>query len=280
MVFINIWKLSENCHYVRACGGSCIEEMEKFLLFCFATVFVRGENVTEVVNATEKIEMLRITQPSNGEVMRNKTEVTTKGSVFKASPQLESYLEYNRFPVVAVWPEAKQVKSFQQIQSENQIRLDKQRYQSIYPSTTTVVSITRPSQFAQDKHGKPIRSDINDYSPLKFYDKFNYGAPTAFPAAPSLDLYNAVTFPENKPPLEAHPYPFIPPEEHKNEFSIFSPQKTLEYEEAPLEGHVPRKSPWKKVVKFLAAVIPIGLLLSALTPTIVNIGTPINTTQP
>lgn len=31
------------------------------------------------------------------------------------------------------------------------------------------------------------------------------------------------------------------------------------------------KSPWKKIIKFLATVIPIGLLISALTPNIINI---------
>lgn len=32
-----------------------------------------------------------------------------------------------------------------------------------------------------------------------------------------------------------------------------------------------KKSPWKKILKFLAAVIPIGLLISALTPTMITV---------
>nr|CAI5827170.1 unnamed protein product [Callosobruchus analis] len=33
-------------------------------------------------------------------------------------------------------------------------------------------------------------------------------------------------------------------------------------------GHI---SPWKKIIKFLAAIIPIGLFLSALTPTVIHV---------
>ncbi|KAK4886096.1 hypothetical protein RN001_002367 [Aquatica leii] len=44
----------------------------------------------------------------------------------------------------------------------------------------------------------------------------------------------------------------------------------------PFSGHM--LSPLKKVLKFLAAIIPFGILLSALTPTIINVS-PMNTTQ-
>lgn len=96
---------------------------------------------------------------------------------------------------------------------ENKIRLEKSHYPTKFyaaPSSTTPNTV-RPqgswsiSNFAQDKQsrypqsqlngingvtGKPIRAD-GEYSPLKFYDKYNYGPPTppAFIGTPTAAPY-------------------------------------------------------------------------------------------
>lgn len=296
-MFINICCKREKFY----CNKTCTTENMKTLVFLSLLFFVNGtevkENVTKLIennkNETVKstVNLLTITQPSmdNFQIKPgiNKTEITTSTttkSPFRASPQLESYIEYNRFPVQKAWPEPKQVKTYQQIQNQNEIRLDKQRYQTkFYPESSTrppISAPTRPWKVAEDKHsvstGKPL---ISDYDSLKFYDKYAYGPSTPFstPTGPSYDWYSGPS--GSYKPIPEHPYPFDTqgPDDHRSEIT-FPTQKTIVYDEAPVE-HVPRKSGWKKVVKFLTAIIPIGLLLTALTPNVLTIGPVSNGTQ-
>lgn len=257
------------------------------LFLCLAAVCAQEtEDKEAVVSTTIKPqvrieEMLPITKPSISEfamkeVPPNTTEPNPKKSDFRASPQLETYIEYNRFPVKPVWPQPKQIKTFQQIQ--NEIRPNP-TIPTKYLSVSSTLAPTKHN--AEEKQSyyqnKPIRSD-SDLDPLKFYDKYNFPGhqipfyPTESPIS-GLDWANSAVYTK---PIVEQPYAFVNHEEHKKEEYIAPGSLSIE-EEYDLSR--PKKTPWKKIVKFLATVIPIGLLLSALTPNILHIGPPINTTQ-
>lgn len=253
------------------------------------------ENVTETTemftqlvpttarNEVKNEDMLRITQPSNSnlaikEVDPNSTEVSTKKSVFRASPQLESYIEFNRFPVQPAWPEPKQVKTFHQIQ--NYIKPQTPYHSTkFFGASSTIIPTTSEAEEKQSffQTGKPLRSD-SDHNPLKFYDKYNYGPPASpvFPTAPSVPNFDWLNSESYSKPGGEHPYSF---DEPKRDVVLATPHNVVYDESDSVDVSTPRRSPWKKVIKFLATVIPIGILLSALTPNILNIGPPINATQ-
>ncbi|KRT81650.1 hypothetical protein AMK59_5330, partial [Oryctes borbonicus] len=121
----------------------------------------------------------------------------------------------------------------------------------------------------------------------------------------------SIKFPTQKPEIVTsndHPYPFVKEESisQKNsgattyEFITISdnnepersyygfPTPGAEFQQSHLLGHkhfglqekpgVLDNIPWRKVVKFLSAAIPIGLFIGALTPNVINI-TPVNATQ-
>lgn len=84
-----------------------------------------------------------------------------------------------------------------------------------------------------------------------------------------------------KPEPSEHPYTFASAEEPgRTEYAGYSTPHSIAHDDAPeITYPAARKNGWKKVVKFLTAIIPLGILISALTPNVLNIGPPYNATQ-
>lgn len=147
-----------------------------------------------------------------------------------------------------------------------------------------------PIPSAQDKQlifpqtiEKPLRFE-GDFPSLKFYERYNYG-PSAFPNTmyqnlPNFEWYNKMMFPTKQAPVPVaeHPYPFVFSDLTKTSgVSAVSGQKSAI--ELPLETPMHSKmAPWKRAAKIFAAILPIGLLISALTPNILTITSTNDTT--
>lgn len=231
------------------------------------------------------ITLTRITQPSTTierftDINNNTTE---SKSEFIPSPQLESYFEYNRFPVVPAFPEAKQLYSHisyippaptnaiptytQSINNEhndnNNIKFDNPKEANhSYKGTPSA----QDKQLFSNGYEKPLRTEA-EFPSFKYYERFNYGPSSiANPTLQNFEWYNKIPFPtKSTPHFMTHPYPFI------TDFTKKDP--TIQTPKVIIAEHPPMVNPWKKAAKIFAAILPIGLLISALTPNILTITT-------
>lgn len=151
-----------------------------------------------------------------------------------------------------------------------------------YPNPSDESSIKRPTS----------------YSPRNPSDEYSLSKPAGFPTKSISDSYGAPIQTNLKPPqhktfmdynlMEKPPYyedEILYPTSYGSSYEINRPHKTHGYgvyntqHESGHNGLTTGdyKSPWKKIIKFLAAIIPIGLLISAFTPNVINIH---NNTEP
>lgn len=287
-------------------------------------------------------EIHRITQPvmetlsSSDQVnkkillnSRNSSEKSDKLSDFKPSPQLETYFEYNRFPVVPALPEAKHFTQFntneKPIRSEvfswtespklltthNQILYNKINFPTTqvpfltsknhpypyfinnnYPEITTKSSylneppsrdsyntttdIQYPYVITGTNHDTTSKNTNNGNLPN--YSKQNGFLPGNFgnPSAISNNYGNLHSGISEKFGANIFDKPSV---WNKGEYSGIGglPLQKPNFEHTISPSTELHQSPWKKIIKFLTAIIPIGLLLSALSPTIINVS-PTNAT--
>lgn len=176
---------------------------------------------------------------------------------FRPSPQLDIGYEYNKYPVPPAFPEAKHLGN--EVKVPTAYEYFNERYQ-----TTTEYPWTSKVKFPVDNHkDRPYKFYTEDEEPPSFSVKNSYG----FPAKHEEFSFNKPVpiTPKVKPGVFAK----YPPQ-HKN-----YGYNLMERPSPPHKGHGYEMShydnAWKKIIKILTAFIPIGLIISALTPTVITI---------
>ncbi|EFA01737.2 hypothetical protein TcasGA2_TC007333 [Tribolium castaneum] len=193
------------------------------------------DHKTNKSSENNTIKLDRITQPSaqtqHIERAINSPNSTKPQSEFRPSPHLETYYEFNKFPVPPALPEAKHFSHLNFGESLPHWPTESPWSSKIKFPTTSPVPTTkeRPYEFynAEKSTGKsynvPTKTDQ-----LVHKNHFDFSAP-------------------------------VPPSGGSKLGAIATPE------------HDALGSPWKKIIKFLTAFIPIGLLISALTPTVITV---------
>lgn len=224
-----------------------------FILLLFVAVKSEDDVVTKLngtfteseKNATKKIEMERITQPmAQTQQIEKVVNITSSISVasggqsdFKPSPPLETYYEHNKFPVVPALPEAKHISSSFSNYNGNEW--------DVAPNVKNTWSTSRVRFPPTNKQQQEPYQFIKESSNGKTFSLADFGN----------NLWNS----NNKKQFDYAPRPLPIAKDGYEWGSLEVPHKT-EVE-----------NPWKKIFKFLTAVIPIGLLISALTPTVIQV---------
>lgn len=271
-------------------------------------------NLTRITQPS--VHMQSVTNIQNEQTEAQHQHNNLKLEKFIPSPQLESYFEYNNFPVVPAYPEAKHLYSqfpyipLIPVQEKHHIAPEKRglvlRTKSkekehsnskdsyLYLKNSygipvgsgastesnasgADISTEKPQTSAQEKliyhngYDKPLSTE-NEFPSFKYYERFNYGpsslSNTLHPTPPSKEWHHTLTYASKSTPMsvDGHPYPFITdltkPDAHP---TIQSP-KTI------ISEHPMGMNPWKRAAKIFATIVPIGLLISALTPNILTIG--------
>lgn len=293
-------------------------------------------------NENKTVEMHRITQPisesrsptqqvgrtlfpvlpSNISTDRNVQNGSLKPKPvdFRPSPQLDTYYEYNRFPVIPAHPEPKHFGGINL--NDKPIRADipwlDTRPINNFPTTTQQPSWYNKINFPTTQN--PFLT-VRDH-PYPYLLTGNYPETTTKSQYPyiitgtsGIDTTTRVQYPfvvtgtnfetttRNPGYLSSTGFSKFGGFEHGNSQNSFSSkfggygggknsligggggnsflQKThfeSPHSISPISGAgASAVSPWKKVIKFLTAFIPLGLLISALTPTVINVS-PINMT--
>lgn len=224
--------------------------------------------------AEENVTLDKSTQPSQQiEMTLGKSNVSVNDKLdFRPSPQLETIYEYNKFPVVPAMPEAKHITGLNtgefSLTNPDRNPWRKTDFQRTteqpwvnrvsFPQPTVATVRDRPYPFLTSNsphpvltsktYGVPQDSSIGPYSKPNRPEFTGYG--TSFGG--SGNGWNKF----EKTGLEKTQLEYAAPEKHPSAYSI---------------------SPLKKIISILAAFIPIGLLISALTPTVIQV-TPVNMT--
>ncbi|KAB0800170.1 hypothetical protein PPYR_08050 [Photinus pyralis] len=307
-----------------------MKNVEILIWMCVSIFVVKAqENVTSIVSAkltvldesvtpnSKSHDLIKV-QPVQAEsrsstLLSNRTLLSRNSSSspnkkfdnFRPSQQLETYYEYNRFPVPPALPEAKYYPgiSIDDKPSRFEHRPWPEKASILQlPSTTTRTfnngnkikfpTTTQSSyQTINEQHPYPYLTSLN-YLETTSKSPFPYLGPISTQKTPNYenqqgyskyggtgvgntlsggDLFNHkdVFYGHNPPDLSATGYGGHPVA-HKTHFDQ---QQVVIPAEPPM---IP--SPWKKVIGFLTAIIPLGLLISALTPSFINVN-PINNTE-
>ncbi|KAL1506037.1 hypothetical protein ABEB36_005472 [Hypothenemus hampei] len=266
-----------------------------------------GKDLTMSLNKTVEKPVVESTETSvvkfNSREELNATKTDEKK--FKPSPQLENYYKFNRFQVRPAYPEPKTVPNYQDItassddkrnsyargevlstEEENQLPFkptgfvtfkqptisnlkenndlttDRIKFSSVnapYPYVTNHIPINCCQGSVNT--GYPVKKSSVNY-PNREYDNQNLaGAPSI--AAPSsgrdFDFTKLVESPRS-------PY-YSNQKTYETHYNLMEKPSYEVYHHNPFQD----MSPWKKILKLLATFIPIGLLISALTPTVITV---------
>lgn len=196
------------------------------------------------------IKLERITQPSaqseHIERALNSPNSTEK-SEFRPSPHLETYYEFNKFPVPPALPEPKHFSHLNFGETLPQWTTSEAPWATRvkFPTSTVPTTKERPYEFYGDNKstGKSYNIPTKSDNPLEsWHNKFmNY---------------------DKKQLVQKHQFDFSAPVAPTGGTKPFGYDKPSQ----DIQGN-----PWKKIIKFLTAFIPIGLLISALTPTVITV---------
>ncbi|KAJ8969393.1 hypothetical protein NQ314_001792 [Rhamnusium bicolor] len=298
-----------------------------------SVIFDLPKNTTATVNDTKSSEnktrftMERITQPSQTEQIERTLESLSfsdlnsslsvkakKGGLdnFKPSPQIETYYEFNKFPVEPALPEAKTFGNVHE--DENTFNswtekpvasqlINKQNFPTSWvenprehnswfkkhtitgnpwvDKTTTEQAWVSRIKFPQSSY-----ASVNE-RPYKFITnnaKLPTYAAVSFPVTTEGFSFNkpVETSNKNSKPTEGFWEKLMGYGVNKNGSPKPAQKTSLDYNLLEKPPHlIPHKeyqhgvsneaNPWKKITKLLTAVIPIGLLISALTPTVITV---------
>lgn len=241
-----------------------------------------GKNTTE--NSTHTLNIER----SFSNVLENTTlSSVNKNDFFRPSPHLETIYEYNKVHVAPAMPEAKHIsginfgegatrasggfpwteKGFSKTATTEPPWVNK----VVFPSSHVATSKDRPYQFLTSGNaatltsktfGVPQGSSSGPYGYTRPRPRPNYtglsGSSTGSGGGYETGSWDKF---ENggvdrRPTTHKTHYDYTPPDKSNTSLAI---------------------SPIKKIIGLLAAFIPIGLLISALTPSVIQI-TPVNMT--
>lgn len=214
-------------------------------------------------------EMTRITHPTpyykQVELSEQNTSASTpspreiKNDTFNPSPEVTDF-EYNRYQVPPAYPEAKQIPSV-----------------TFTPDMRTYLP-PAPVPILQNNQ---LNNHPNKYLPPK--PTMHYETAPEFVSVDRPDSRNHVKSPDQ-------PYPFHSVIGHSGKgFSspghFSSPEGGHGHHGNRYGGHHGEvgkhgESPWKKVIHFITTLLPIGLFLTALTPSVLTITPVVNTDAP
>lgn len=242
-----------------------------FITFYFLVVFflcaIHAED-NSTVATTENVTISSTEATIERKIELNVKNVSITSTEFRPSPQLETIYEYNKNPVVPAIGEAKSILNAGEAISQPNSRsffwpisdmFNKRPATTtepsawtrrvVFPQTTAETTRDRPYPFvtAVSHYGPPSSSGISapdnprgyGYGPSK-WDQFEGGV--------------------TKRPVIMH----------KTHFESYGPPE-------PTSSGVSTISPVKKIIGLLAALVPIGLLISALTPSVIQV-VPMNIT--
>ncbi|XP_065158592.1 uncharacterized protein [Atheta coriaria] len=239
-------------------------------------VLKKPENSTLPVNHSETLRAMPTEQTKtqsqqvvkiSPESVLNITAVTDVGKLkdFRPSPQLETIYEYNRFPVVPAHPEAKTFGTSIKIPIHSTLShvLDNEEEEPEKDVWTSKVRFP---------HTHPVTVNDHPYPYLK--DGIDKGSATAYGGYGHSGQGHQKDLGLVKRPI-MHKHSYGGEGGWDKTLKRKPPSKTY-HEDGGYHTDL-SSSPWKKIIKILTAFIPIGLLLSALTPSIITIG-PMNGT--
>ncbi|KAK5643575.1 hypothetical protein RI129_007420 [Pyrocoelia pectoralis] len=298
---------------------------ENFTSVVSAKLTVLDESVTinpeshEALNKHEVIQLQPAIAESRSSTQLNRTALPINSSTtlnkkfsdFRPSQPLETYYEYNRFPVVPAQPEAKYFSGvsiddkpmrFEDrpwIEKANIVQLPSTTIRSYISNKIKFPTTTQSTYQTINEQAYPFLTNLN-YLETSTRSPYPYALPGSEYTTPKTSNYdsqqgytkfggtgvgNALSgitnkfgdlfsgknsyFPQNPISVSASGYGGNPTA-HKTHFEQ---QQVM----IPTEGAM-MPSPWKKVIGFLTAIIPLGLLISALTPSFINVP-PANTTE-
>lgn len=257
---------------------------------------IHGEDI--IVNSTTEMTGVNINVPENVNTKNVSTEAAIQRKVevldgpldtnnaslkeFRPSPQLETIYEFNKTPVVPVVGEAKEISNLNQPHQANartffwplSNEAGKQPATTteaawvrrvVFPQTTAETTRDQPYPFVTSSNNVPIIPHAGTFGPSRIppssYGSTSPDNPRGYSYNPSKwDQYGSSGIGVNKNPAIMH----------KTHYESYGPP------EATPTG-VSKISPIKKIIGLLAAFIPLGLLISALTPSVIQV-VPMNTT--
>lgn len=242
-------------------------------------------NVSNIGNITE----LSTKTPIQHKVEELEGLLETKNSslvkVFKPSPQLDTVYEFNKTPVVPAVGEAKQLTNVQS-QANARTFFWPMSEASKQPATTTEASWIRrvifPHSTVETTRDQPYPFVTNgNYPSATHFGNFETRAPPRIP--PTSSSYGISSGPNNPRGYSYNPASKWDQFASSGVGATKGPVIThkTNYESYGLpeanSGGVSKISPIKKIIGLLAAFIPLGLLISALTPSVIQV-VPVNTT--
>lgn len=233
-------------------------------------------------NTTEASSQIRNIERSFSNILENTTSSSAKKSdTFRPSPHLETIYEYNKVPVAPAAPEAKHIsnlnfgersfpwteRDFSKTATTEQPWVNK----VVFPTSHVATSKDRPYQFLTSGHSPSTLASKTFGAPQGASSGPPYGYAKPRPSRPDYmglgssgsSGYGSGNWDkfetggnERRPTTHKTNYEYGPPDKTNTGLAI---------------------SPIKKIIGLLAAFIPIGLLISALTPSVIQI-TPVNMT--
>lgn len=252
------------------------------------TISVATENATTANTTIDKI-----TQPSQIQnierVFHKSASVNVSDKLdFRPSPLLETTYEYNKFPVVPAAPEAKHLSPFNT--GETAANFGGYPWRNNDPSRTLITEKPWVNRVVFPQPTVPTSKD----QPYPFLTSQNNN---------NKNILMSKTFGVSPPYSSASPYDFQKTQRPRPQFSGYgysepssagvwdkfetgvgdrrpAVEKTHQgdfYGLSEKPAAASAISPIKKIISILAAFIPIGLLISALTPSVIQI-TPVNMT--
>ncbi|KAJ8951005.1 hypothetical protein NQ318_006389 [Aromia moschata] len=263
------------------------------------------ERITQPLQQTQQVERTLDAAVSSSVNTTLKATSKKDGKLenFRPSPQLETYYEYNKFPVKPALPEPKTFGNF----GEGRFSLDSWTKRPLVPPwteghqthqpnpnswpskpTTTQQTWVSRVKFPSTSHGS---TNENPYEFVTNNNKISNHPSANFPPTTEGFAFNKPVVNSNK---KAKPTSWFwntfmgqgtnekkgpePIQKTFYDYNLLEKPPQYGYSKEPEYGLSSGPNPWHKVAKLLTAIIPIGLLISAFTPTVVTI-TSVNDTQ-
>lgn len=239
-----------------------------------SSIFVNTELFLSTTESSDNVQVLKAL-----EIGKNTTHYKTSKSndEFRPSPEVKDLtFERNLFPVKPAYPEAKHTsltgEEFRKPVSQwEKPEETPWNVNFRFPETRIPTSKDRPYKFEENRGRTYGFSGKNDYDSGSHKPLINLGA--------KIPISSSGTGLGSSWDIGGYPYSnnkYLPKKPYEYEYGgyIEKPSTGIEHHEYPAKKY---DNPWKKIIKIIAAFIPIGLLISALTPTIITVS-PMNNT--
>lgn len=213
------------------------------------------EPVQQPTAQSQQIERITLKNESN--------PIKTTKSDFRPSPHLETYYEFNKVPVPPAFPEAKHHHSLfagnSQTNWPGKYPTTEQPWLVKFPAPSVPTTKERPYNFYGEKQ-KLLPAKSDHLYPTKA--TLNHHYHSTKPMVPQAIHKSHHNFDFNVPVAVEKPIAY----------GVSGYGDGLDYSEKPHRHElIDHGNPWKTIIKILTTFIPIGLLISALTPTVITV---------